>query len=95
MDSEVSREVLFDDGEGNRLWCIRDYETHSLEDLSGLDLVVEPQFFRYGKVCRQRRCVGFFSDESEGYMYSGQMIAASPLTPLLDQVMQRVNEDSI
>ena len=31
-----------------------------------------PKIIVYGKVCHQRRNVGMFSDDSDGYTYSGQ-----------------------
>lgn len=57
------------------------------------DLLHEyPPVIIYGKVCNQRRCVGFFSNESEGYYYSNQLAKSMPLTPNLEMLMARVNE---
>lgn len=43
------------------------------ERAKNLPLVEKPEIRIYGKVCRQRRNVGFFAEEgTEGYKYSGQ-----------------------
>lgn len=41
----------------------------------------------YGKECRQRRCIGFFSDESIGYKYS----SPKPLTKSLKLLLSDIN----
>jgi alkylated DNA repair dioxygenase AlkB len=37
------------------------------------------------------RSVGFFSDESEGYRYSGQLAASQPLPDFLAKLLNKVN----
>jgi len=61
-----------------------------------LNSEIVPQLYRpnitvRGKLYPQRRDVGFFSDESQGYYYSGQMVKSIPLTDLLQDVLQKVN----
>ena len=45
----------------------------------------------FGKICHQRRCVGFFSDESIGYKYSGQLSKSKPMTSSLISLLALVN----
>lgn len=45
----------------------------------------------YGKVCHQRRCVGFFSNESKGYYYSNQLSVAKPMSESMLKLMTQVN----
>lgn len=51
-----------------------------------------PEIVIYGKVCKQSRNVGFFSDTSAGYRYSGQTMAAQPLGEELTGLIQIVNK---
>ena len=55
-------------------------------------LLFHPAIVVYGKVCHQQRSIGFFSDESVGYKYSGQMAASQPLTPALSSLLMYVND---
>jgi hypothetical protein len=43
-------------------------------------LEVHPEIIVYGKTCRQHRNIGFFSDESIGYQYSGKIAKSQPMT---------------
>ena len=45
----------------------------------------------FGKYCFMRRGVGFFSDESIGYPYSGQLSASRPMTSSLLALLALVN----
>ena len=45
----------------------------------------------FGKECFMRRGVGFFSDESIGYSYSGQLSASRPMTSSLLALLAVVN----
>lgn len=62
------------------------------EDVKALPLVTRPVVMVYGKECHQQRNVGFFSDTSSGYRYSGQIARSQPMTPMLNRVTQLVNE---
>lgn len=46
----------------------------------------------YGRIVYQQRDIGFFSDESIGYYYSGQLERAKPLKPNCFKLMQLMNE---
>ena len=46
----------------------------------------------YGKTVFQRRSIGFFSNESIGYYYSGQLEKSKPLKPNCLKLMQLINE---
>lgn len=50
-----------------------------------------PEIIVYGKICKQRRSIGFFSDESVGYKYSGKMEKAQPLTKNLKLLLDYIN----
>lgn len=45
----------------------------------------------YGKDCRQRRCIGFFSNESMGYKYSSQISLSKPFTKSLNLLLSDIN----
>lgn len=55
-------------------------------------LIKNPPIVVYGKVCYQRRSVGFFSDVSEGYYFSGQLSKSIPLTDSLKKLLDDINE---
>lgn len=52
-----------------------------------------PEIVVYGRVVKQQRNVGFFSDTIAGYKYSGRIAASKPLTPFLTFLMNKVNTD--
>jgi alkylated DNA repair dioxygenase AlkB len=58
---------------------------------NSVELEVRPPITVFGKQCRQPRDVGFFSNESTGYKYSGQTMAAQPLTDAMSELLSRVN----
>lgn len=55
-------------------------------------LMIRPQIKVYGKICHQNRNVGFFSDKSIGYSYSGQLARSQPLTEKLKTLLEIINE---
>ena len=55
-------------------------------------LLYHPPIIIFGKTCHQHRNIGFFSDESIGYMYSRQLNPSTPLTESLSALMQLVNQ---
>lgn len=61
------------------------------QTIDGL-LTHHPEVVMYGRVCHMQRSVGFFSDESIGYRFSGQLAASQPLFPELKELLQYVNE---
>jgi alkylated DNA repair dioxygenase AlkB len=56
------------------------------------ELLVKPPIQLYGKTVYQQRNIGFFSDESIGYYYSGQLAKAKPLQPHLEKLMKIIND---
>ena len=56
------------------------------------ELVANKPLRMYGKTVFQRRSIGFFSDESIGYYYSGQLERSNPLKPNSSKLMQLLNE---
>lgn len=57
-----------------------------------LRLVERPPVTVFGKEARQNRNVGFFSDVSPGYRYSGRTMEAQPLPDWMREMMTKVNE---
>ena len=55
------------------------------------ELLVKPAIRLYGKTVHQQRNVGFFSDESIGYYYSGQLAKSKPMKPHLAELMKQIN----
>lgn len=55
-------------------------------------LEVHPRLMMYGRECHMQRSVAFFSDESIGYRYSGQIARAQPLTSELSSLLSYINE---
>lgn len=51
-----------------------------------------PEIIVYGKKCLQRRSIGFFSDESLGYKYSGKIEKSQPLTQNLKLLLNYINK---
>ena len=58
-----------------------------------LPLMSNPTFALYGKPATMHRDIGFFTDAPgvEGYRYSGQIARSIPLTPALQEILERVN----
>ena len=55
------------------------------------ELLVNPPIQLYGKTVYQQRSVGFFSNESIGYYYSGQLAKSKPLQQYSTELMKIVN----
>ena len=54
-------------------------------------LEVRPKIYVYGRECHQNRNVGFFSQTSVGYRFSGQLAKASPIEPHLQDLLNKIN----
>lgn len=54
-------------------------------------LLTNPTIYIYGKECVQHRSIGFFSDTSIGYEYSGQIANSQPLTNSLKILLENMN----
>lgn len=54
-------------------------------------LIHRPPVVVFGKPCSQNRNVGFFSDDSVGYRYSGKLMASQPLPMWMKELMESVN----
>ena len=55
-------------------------------------LIQNPKIFIYGKEVYQHRSIGFFSDISEGYRYSGQIAKSQPLSSNLKKLLDTINK---
>ena len=54
-------------------------------------LIHNPKIIVYGRECHQRRSVGFFSETSIGYFYSGQLAKSVPLPPSTKKLLESIN----
>lgn len=84
--------VLIDTGR-SKFWIVDGYSPDFFLQMQQLPLLEEPPIMVMGKLCQQRRNVGFFSDESKGYNYSRQTMPASSLAsaPILQAILPAVN----
>lgn len=65
--------------------CIR-------EQIESMEIPLHPPIWVFGRECQPRRYTLFFSDDSDGYTFSGQKIPAEPLTSALKALLDQVNE---
>ena len=54
-------------------------------------LLVNPPIVVYGKQVYQHRSIGFYSDFSNGYYYSGQFAKSLPLSEVLKKLLSEIN----
>jgi alkylated DNA repair dioxygenase AlkB len=54
-------------------------------------LEIKPPVYIFGRICKQQRNIGFFSDVSIGYRYSGNISKSKPLTKSLKDLLCFVN----
>lgn len=54
-------------------------------------LLKHPEITVYGKIVHQRRSIGFFSDTSIGYYYSGKLCKSQNLTESLKKLIEHTN----
>ena len=97
MESTISkRDILIETGK-SKLWIQNNFTDNIYEDLHKLNTVleVEPPIRTPRGMGRQRRDIGFFSDESIGYEYSYQIIKSQPLKaqPVLYNLLLKVNKE--
>lgn len=76
------------------LWSIPNFTSDYYDELKKIHLIHQPEIIIQGKVCHQRRDVGFYSRESSVYKYSGSVAKAFSLDdyPLLEEIMNKVNK---
>ena len=55
-------------------------------------LMNRPKIIIYGRVCYQRRDIGFFSDESMGFHYSRKIMKSKPLSKNLKILLKKINK---
>ena len=55
-------------------------------------LLINPEIYLYGKPAIQHRGIGFFSNTSIGYYYSGQLTKSQLLTPSMQQLLEIINK---
>jgi len=55
-------------------------------------LIERPEIVVYGRVCKQQRHVGFFSDTSCGYYYSNKLMKSVPMPESISELLNEVNK---
>lgn len=86
--------TLIDTPSGSKLYVVENFSTLTIDSFTDLPLIEKPEICIYGKVCRQKRDVGFFSDKAHsGYKYSGRVMEAKPLSvhPILLNALNATN----
>ena len=63
-----------------------------LSECLKLTLLENPPIKIFGRICYQKRSVGFFSDSSKGYKYSGQILVSQQLPEFLRALLVDVNK---
>lgn len=66
----------------------QDYANKLFEKCKKLDLIIEPQM----KMGTAHRCMNFYSNESEGYEFSNQIMVACPVPDFLLEFINIVNK---
>lgn len=61
-----------------------------IDDIKDI-LIKNPQIIVYGKPATSHRSVGFFSNSTIGYHFSGKISRSNPLTPYLIQLINLIN----
>jgi len=100
-----SQQILPND-ETSQLIIINSYlsqdESQNLYDMcenilsdpdSEYHLDIKPPVMVFGRECRQQRDVGFYSNDSEGYKYSGKTARSKPLPDFLARMMTQINDE--
>lgn len=79
--------------DNSSLWTVVDYNSDYFDEANELPLEHRPAITVFGKQGRQNRDVGFFSDTSIGYRYSGTLMRSKPASdyPLLTDLLSDVN----
>ncbi len=79
--------------EKSSLCTLNNFVTNEwLDYIETLPLLKYPKGKIFGKEITFHRSIGFFSDESKGYKFSGQVIKNGSLTPKLKDIMNKVNK---
>jgi len=89
----LQAQVLIDNGK-SKFWVVPEFSPDLYPHLCQIPLYEEPPIFLMGEWRNQRRNIGFFSDESKGYKYSGTFIPAMPLGthPVLPWLLTETNK---
>lgn len=88
-------EIVFQNSENTAFLAIGDFPNPELLEqcITDIDELLEetPEIKVYGKVCKQHRNIGFFSDISIGYRYSNKLMTSKPLTNTLAELLSYIN----
>lgn len=73
------------------LWSTKHISDEDISSYWQLPLHHRPPIMIFGQSISQPRDVGFFSDSSEGYYYSGQLMVSQPLTDPTVRLLSAMN----
>ena len=82
----------------SQLYGLQSFDTKSpiywnwFKYLHSMTLTEEPDFQLFGKPCKMRRHIGFFSNQATEYNFSGRKFSSSQLTVELQQMIDWVNQ---
>ena len=91
----MQREIFIDTGT-SRLFVIKDFTANYFNDLTNVisQLNYEPEIEVCNKICTQHRNIGFYSNDSIGYMYSKRLMKSQPLNDkVLVKLLNQVNKE--
>lgn len=79
--------------EKSRFWVVRNFTSDLYSALQNVETLHEPPIFLMGKTLSQRRDVGFYSEESVGYRYSGAFMKSINFSnaPILKELLKSIN----
>ena len=86
METEQSFLRIYDYSENSTLI------SNSIDEIKD-KLLVNPNIIVYGKICNQHRSIGFFSNDSIGYQYSGQLAKSQKIPLNLEILLNKINEE--
>ncbi len=90
----VSNTLIKTDKSALVIYDVGDEIRHLIEECVhtvDTELDHHPEIKVYGKICYQRRSIGFYSDVSSGYNYSSSKTPSKPMHPCLIRLLEYVN----
>jgi len=90
--AQITTPQILINTQSSRLWVIPNFTPDLYNYVQPIFTYEEPPIVVYGKPAKQHRDVAFYSDESAGYRYSGQMMASLPLSkaPIIQWLLPQI-----
>jgi alkylated DNA repair dioxygenase AlkB len=94
-DKKDLNKIILLETEHSKLWAVENYTIDYYNDVKNIELDHEIKIIVYGKPAKQHRDSAFFSDDSEGYKFSGQIQKSRPLSEhkIFTDVISSINND--